>query len=326
MGFQFDIFEISSEAEFNSVAHEIFDFQFENNPVYRSFCDLINRHPSDISTLADIPFLPIQFFKTHKVLSTSNPSEIIFESSGTTGEMVSKHHVTNSSLYEKSFMKVFEYFYGQITDYTILALLPSYQERPNSSLIYMVNTLIDKSNNPKSGFLPYADLNKSASLIREADQGDKKVLCFAVPFALLDLLELHQFSLGNTILIETGGMKGRRKEMIRSELHKLIKKGLSLEDIHSEYGMTELLSQAYSKGNGVFETPPWMKILIRDPEDALSILNTGQSGGINIIDLGNYNSCSFIATQDLGRMVDSQFEVLGRFDNSDIRGCNLLVL
>ncbi|RNC87781.1 MAG: acyl transferase [Winogradskyella sp.] len=320
-----DIFNISSEAEFNRLALEVFRFQFENNPVYRSFCDLLYKHPADIKTVEDIPFLPIQFFKSHAVLSTKNSIEKTFTSSGTTGITTSKHHVTDLAIYVESFRKGFQHFYGNIEDYTILALLPSYLERDGSSLIYMVDHLIKSSNKPDSGF--YLDnLSQLAQNLNELDSQGQKTLLIGVSFALLDLVETFQFNLEQTIIMETGGMKGRRKELIRAELHAILKQGFGVEFIHSEYGMTELLSQAYSMGNGIFECPPWMKILIRDTEDALSIQNTNKTGGINVIDLANINSCSFIATQDLGKVHNNTFEILGRFDNSDIRGCNLMVL
>ncbi|MGB6268608.1 MAG: acyl transferase, partial [Olleya sp.] len=294
--------------------------------VYRSFCDLLYVNPSDVKTLNEIPFLPIQFFKTHQVISSKNNIESTFTSSGTTGQTTSKHHVTDLKIYEDSFKKGFNHFYGNIKNYTVLALLPNYLEREGSSLVYMVNQLIKDSNKPESGF--YLDnLKELKETLIQLDKKGEKVLLIGVSFALLDLIEIHSFSLNNTIIMETGGMKGRRKELIRVELHKLLKQGFGVNQIHSEYGMTELLSQAYSKGHGVFNCPPWMKILTRDTEDALTVFNTQKTGGINVIDLANINSCSFIATQDLGRVLpNNQFEIIGRFDNSDIRGCNLMVL
>ena len=321
-----DIFNISSKEAFNTIALKIFKFQFENNPVYRSFCDLLYKHPSEIHTTQDIPFLPIQFYKSHKVLSTSQPPKKIFTSSGTAGKVTSKHYVSDLDIYEQSFTKGFQKFYGKVEDYTILALLPSYLERDGSSLIYMVDHLIKKSNHPKSGFYlnNLEDLAKTLNILEE--QG-KKILLIGVSFALLDLVEQFQFKLKNTIVMETGGMKGRRKELIRTELHDILKIGFGVDHIHSEYGMTELLSQAYSLGHGVFECPPWMKVFTRDTEDALSLTLKGRSGGINVIDLANINSCAFIATQDLGKVTsDNSFEVIGRFDNSDIRGCNLMIM
>jgi hypothetical protein len=320
------IFNIKTQTEFEDLALQIFKFQFENNRVYRAFCDLLYKHPSDVKSVIDIPFLPIQFFKTRDVLSTSDPINTTFSSSGTTESTTSKHHVTDLNIYKKSFTKGFEKFYGNIEDYVILGLLPSYLEREGSSLIYMVDTMIKTSKHPESGFY-LNNISELKDTLSELDAEGKKILLIGVSFALLDLVETYNFNLKNTVIMETGGMKGRRKELIRSELHDILKKGFGTEQIHSEYGMTELLSQAYSKGNGIFQCPPWMKILTRDTEDALTIQKTGKTGGINIIDLANINSCAFIATQDLGRTYgNSTFEVIGRFDNSDIRGCNLMVL
>ncbi|HET8885360.1 MAG TPA: acyl transferase [Salinimicrobium sp.] len=321
-----EIFNISTFSEFEKTALEVFEFQFGNNPVYRKFCDLLNRNPQNVSSLETIPFIPIQFFKSDKIISSEEKAEIIFTSSGTTGNQTSKHYVTDLSIYEKSFRKGFESFYGNIEDYAVLALLPSYLEREGSSLIYMAEDFIKKSKNKHSGF----HLNNFSELknkLIELDSEGQKILLIGVSFALLDLAEMNEFQLKNTIIMETGGMKGRRKEMIRQELHSVLKTGFGVDKIHSEYGMTELLSQAYSKGDGIFECPPWMHVLIRDPEDALSFFPNKKTGGLNVIDLANINSCSFIATQDLGRKkTQNQFEILGRFDNSDIRGCNLLVL
>lgn len=321
------IFNIKTEAEFTSLALEVFRYQFENNLVYRSFCDLLYKHPSDVKSVEEIPFLPIQFFKSHTVLSDSkNTIKKIFSSSGTTGSITSKHNITDLSIYEKSFTKGFEDTYGAIEDYVILALLPSYLEREGSSLIYMVDSMIKQSQHPESGF--YLDnLTALSNTLNQLDNEGKKVLLIGVSFALLDLVESYTFNLHNTIIMETGGMKGRRKELIREELHLILKAGFGVPHIHSEYGMTELLSQAYSKGNGIFNCPNWMQVLTRDPEDALNIQTTNKTGGINVIDLANVNSCSFIATQDLGRIHrDNSFEIIGRFDTSDIRGCNLMVL
>ena len=320
------IFNISSDEEFKDLALKVFKFQFENNLIYRSFCDLLYKHPSDIKAIEDIPFLPIQFFKSHNVLSSKDSIKKTFTSSGTTGSVTSKHYVTDLSVYEESFQKGFQHFYNNIEDYVVLALLPSYLERDGSSLIYMVDDMIKSSKHTESGF--YLDnLDELASTLKVLEAKGQQTLLIGVSFALLDLVENYDFDLQHTIIMETGGMKGRRKEMIRTELHNTLKKGFGVTDIHSEYGMTELMSQAYSKGNGVFKCPPWLKILIRDTEDALSVTTNKTSGGINIIDLANINSCAFIATQDLGKVhVDNTFEVIGRFNNSDIRGCNLMVL
>lgn len=320
------IFNNLSEVNFEKKALNLFAFQAEHNPVYKKFLKYLNCDINSVKRLNQIPFLPIQFFKSHKILSSKRQIEKVFLSSGTTGSIQSKHYVINLKIYEESFRKGFEYFYGNLKEYTILALLPSYLEREGSSLIYMVNDLIEQSKKPKSGFYLY-NLEELANTLKELDQKNEKVLLIGVSFALLELAENYSFQLKNTIVMETGGMKGRRKELVREELHQILCKGFGVNKIHSEYGMTELLSQAYSKGYGVFECPPWMKILIRDTEDALTILPKGKSGGINIIDLANVNSCAFIATQDLGKShINETFEIIGRFDNSDIRGCNLLVL
>jgi phenylacetate-coenzyme A ligase PaaK-like adenylate-forming protein len=320
------IFNIQNKQEFKALSLAVFKHQFKNNKVYRSFCDLLFVHPSSISTIEEIPFLPIQFFKSRKVLSSLDEIQETFTSSGTTGDSTSKHLVTNINLYKESYLKGFAHFYGNIEEYTVLALLPNYLERQGSSLVFMVADLIEKSKKVESGF--YLDnIQELANKLLELNRNGQKILLIGVSFALLDLIEMQQFNLKNTIIMETGGMKGRRKELVREELHTILQNGFGVTEIHSEYGMTELLSQGYSKGNGVFETPPWMKILTRDTEDALSINASGKNGGINVIDLANYNSCSFIATQDLGKVYENEtFEIIGRFDNSDIRGCNLMVL
>ncbi|MBA6151595.1 long-chain-fatty-acid--protein ligase [Gelidibacter maritimus] len=320
------IFNIQTPAEFESACLKVFKFQFENNPVYRSFCDLLYIHYSDIKRIEDIPFLPIQFFKSHDVLSTTQAVEKVFTSSGTTGNVTSKHQVTDINFYEASFRSAFSHFYGAIENYVVLALLPSYLERQGSSLIYMVDDMIKQSGHAESGF--YLDNHSDLKdLLITLDSQGKKVLLIGVSFALLDLVESYQFQLKNTIIMETGGMKGRRKEMVRDALHDILKQGFGVQTIHSEYGMTELLSQAYSKGHGIFKCPNWMRVLTRDTEDPMAILSNYKTGGVNIIDLANYNSCSFIATQDLGKTLpDNAFEIIGRFDNSDIRGCNLMVL
>lgn len=323
---KFNIFNLHNSKEFEKIALEIFQFQANNNLVYKEFLTYLQTDIQSIKNIAEIPFLPIQFFKSHRVVSSEESEQRIFLSSGTTGNEQSKHYVADLSIYKESFTKGFEHFYGSIKDYTVLALLPSYLDREGSSLIYMVNDFIQKSKNEKSGFY-LNNLEELAKNLVNLDKNNEKVLLIGVSFALLDLVEKHKFELKNTIVMETGGMKGRRKELIREELHQILRDGFGVENIHSEYGMTELLSQAYSKGNGIFECPPWMKILTRDTEDALTVLPEGKTGGINIIDLANVNSCSFIATQDLGKTYpNGTFEVLGRFDNSDIRGCNLMVM
>lgn len=321
-----DIFSISSSKQFEKIALKVFRFQYDNNVVYREFCQYLNVEKHDVKSLQQIPFLPIQFFKSHEVLSSEEKIQETFTSSGTTGMTTSRHLVTDITLYEESYRKAFSEFYGNIENYAVLALLPSYLDREGSSLIYMVDDLIKLSNHPESGFY----LNNYDELIEkliELDSSGENIILIGVTYALLDLIEKQNFQLKNTIIMETGGMKGRRKEMIREELHDLLCKGFGVDAIHSEYGMTELLSQAYSLGHGVFECPNWMQILIRDTEDALSYIENEKTGGINVIDLANINSCSFIATQDLGKKKpNNSFEVLGRFDNSDIRGCNLMVL
>ncbi|MGB5497463.1 MAG: acyl transferase [Maribacter sp.] len=320
------IFEISTQQEFESIALDIFRFQIDKNPIYGAFCDYLGRTKNNITSFEEIPFLPIAFFKSKKVVSSKKLEQAIFSSSGTTGHITSKHYVTDIALYEKSYLKGFELFYGDVSDYCVLAILPSYLERKGSSLIYMVDDLIKKSNNKDSGFY-LDDIDVLVDKLIRLDCQGEKVLLIGVSFALLDLVEKHRLNLNNTIVMETGGMKGRRKELIREALHDILKKGFGTKSIHSEYGMTELLSQAYSLGNGIFKSPPWMKILIRDTEDPLSLQEIGKTGGVNVIDLANINSCSFIATQDLGKKYnDERFEILGRFDNSDIRGCNLMVL
>lgn len=323
--FKNSIFTIKSELDFESLALEVFQYQSEHCRVYKQFLKALKINPSTIKQIKDIPFLPIDFFKRFEIKTGTSQHQEVFLSSGTSGMTQSKHFVTDVSVYESSYITCFENFYGSIDDYTILALLPSYLEREGSSLIYMVDDLMNKTNNKNSGFY-LDDLDNLAEKLGELDAQGEKIILIGVTYALLDFVEIHRFQLKNTIVMETGGMKGKRREMIREELHEILYKGFGVSEIHSEYGMTELLSQAYSRRQGIFETPPWMKILIRDTEDAFSYVPNQKSGGINIIDLANFNSCSFIATQDLGKKYpDGTFEVLGRFDNSDIRGCNLLV-
>ena len=322
---QESIFNIKSEAQFKEVAIAVFKHQFKNNKVYRSFCDLINKHPSDIREVEHIPFLPIQFFKSREVLSSTDKIDETFTSSGTTGSVTSKHFVTDINLYKESYLKGFAHFYGNIEEYVVLALLPNYLERNGSSLVFMVDDLIAKSKNSESGFY-LNNLDELAEKLTNLDKNGQKILLIGVSFALLDLIEKHQFNLKNTIVMETGGMKGKRKEMTKKELHKALQEKFNVTNIHSEYGMTELLSQAYAIEGGLFKTPNWMKILIRDTYDPFSYLPPEKSGGINVIDLANVNSCSFIETKDIGKLHENNmFEVLGRFDNSDIRGCNLLI-
>ena len=320
------LFNIDSDTEFITKALSVFRYQAENNAIFRQFLNHLNCNPKKITKIKDIPFLPIQFFKSHEVLCDNSSVQKTFLSSGTSGIQQSKHLVADISLYEKSYLKGFSHFYGDISDYTVLALLPAYLEREGSSLTYMVADLIKKSNKPHSGFY-LNNLTELADTLNTLDSRGEKILLIGVSFALLDLIESFSFNLRNAIIMETGGMKGRRKELVRNELHQQLSKGFGVEKIHSEYGMTELLSQAYSRGNGHFYSPPWMKIMIRDAEDALSLGDYGETGGINVIDLANVNSCAFIATQDLGKThINGSFEILGRFDNSDIRGCNLMVI
>ena len=321
-----DLFTISSHKQFEKMALKVFRYQYENNLVYQQFCDFLKVEKHSVKSLAHIPFLPIQFFKSHEVVSNHDVIQETFTSSGTTGMITSRHLVTDVSLYEQSYRLAFSEFYGNIEDYVVLALLPSYLERSGSSLIYMVQDLIALSNNENSGFYLH-NYDALIAKLTALDHAGQNVLLIGVTYALLDLVEQHNFHLKNTIIMETGGMKGKRKEMIREELHAVLCEGFGVSSIHSEYGMTELLSQAYSLGNGVFECPSWMQVLIRDTEDALAYVADGKTGGVNVIDLANLNSCSFIATQDLGKkQPNNSFEILGRFDHSDIRGCNLMVI
>ncbi len=315
----------SSVHSFNDLCVELFQFQYDNNKTYRAYCDLINVKPEKINEFTKIPFLPISAFKSHEMKCGSFKAEATFTSSGTGGQ-TSRHLVKNLNLYEKSFQLGFEHFYNEIEEYCVLGLLPSYLEREGSSLIYMVNDFIKKSSHPKSGFF----LNNQVDLyivLKELVKKNTKVLLIGVSFALLDFADRYQIEASeNLIVMETGGMKGRRKELIREELHVTLCTSFGVKHIHSEYGMTELLSQAYSKGNGVFETPPWMKVLIREQDDPFKMVKPRQAGAINIIDLANSSSCAFLRTDDLGIDVsDSQFKVLGRLDVSDLRGCNLMV-
>lgn len=320
------IFEVKDDSGFASLSIEIFNYQYGNNPVYRSFVDYLGKHPGRISKISDIPFMPVEFFRDHTVITGEIRVEMIFESSGTAGMITAKHFITDLKLYEESFLKGFRLFYGDPGKYIIGALLPSYAERAGSSLVYMADRLIKETNHKLSGFYR-EDISDFIRKARNWRNRGRKAMIIGVSFALLDLAEQNGPDLSGFIVMETGGMKGRRKEITREELHSVLKEKLKIRSIHSEYGMTELLSQAYSKGNGKFNCPPWMKILVRDPQDPLTIFREpGKTGGINVIDLANINSCSFIATSDLGRISeDGSFEVLGRFDNSDIRGCNLMV-
>lgn len=316
------IFNCTNDATFEKLALEIFDFQMENNPIYSAYAAIILKGEDPIN-IYEIPFLPIKFFKTEQIICQGQAIEEIFLSSGTTGEQ-SKHLVSNIELYKSSFQKAFQLFYGDITDYCILALLPSHKEREGSSLIYMVDDLIKKSKHPQSNYY-LNNYKELATTLKELESKKQKTILFGVTYALLDLAEEFPQKLEHIIIMETGGMKGQRKELLKEEIHSILKHSFAAENIHSEYGMTELLSQGYSQGNNIFKTPPWMKILTRDVNDPLTIISN-KTGGINVIDLANIFSCPFIATQDLGRTFDDgSFSVLGRFNNADIRGCNLLV-
>lgn len=324
--FKHQIFNPESAQHFNENAIALFRYQYQNNVVYKQFIDALGISVQQIYHESQIPFLPVQFFKSHRIVTGDFLPEAIFESSGTTSTINSKHFVADVSLYEKSFSSGLELFYGKMSDYAVFALLPSYLERKNSSLVYMVEKMLLHSNRQLGGFF----LNELEALQRQlldAKQKGLKIMLIGVTFALLDMAEKYPLQLPDAIIIETGGMKGRRKEIIRSELHQKLCQGFGVSKIHSEYGMTELLSQAWSKGEGRFFTPPWMKVLIADANDPLAFLPEGRTGGINIIDLANIHSCAFIATQDLGRKYeDGSFEVQGRFDYSDIRGCSLLTV
>lgn len=317
------IFDIKSEEDFKKICFEIFKYQVDYNPIYSAYCEIILKGKNP-NKLTEIPFLPISFFKEEQIICQGQKIEEIFLSSGTSGNQ-SKHLVSDLSIYKKSFRKAFELFYGDIKDYCILSLLPNYREREGSSLIYMVDNLINNSQYPESGFY-LNDYQKLSQTLSKLEKEKKKTILFGVSYALLDLAEQFPQKLSNTIIIETGGTKGNRKEILKEELHESLKSCFKTKTIHSEYGMTELLSQSYSKGNGIFKSPPWKKVLIRDINDPLSFVDNNITGGINIIDLGNIYSCPFIATQDLGKKYnDDSFSIIGRYDNSDVRGCNLLV-
>jgi len=320
------IFRVKSDNSFLKKALEVFRFQSEGNPVYKEFIEKLRIDRSDVRTLEAIPFLPVEFFKTRKVITGSRSPEKIFESSGTTGSTISRHYVTDTGIYDRSLLATFNIFYGDPAEYMIAAMLPSYLERENSSLIYMVEQLIRLSRDSRSGFFGN-NPRDLLSVIASGKADGKKILLIGVSYALLDLAENFSPDLSGVIVMETGGMKGRRKEITREELHSALKKGFNVEKIHSEYGMTELLSQAYSSGEGIFRCPPWMKIIIRDPQDPFAMISgPGRTGGINIIDLANINSCCFIETSDLGSVFsDGSFEISGRFDDSEIRGCNLMI-
>jgi phenylacetate-coenzyme A ligase PaaK-like adenylate-forming protein len=322
---QQQIFSIQSEEQFIETTLQIFRYQAQQCAVYKYFIDGLNIKPEAVNQVADIPFLPIEFFKNHDVISSAGAAEVTFTSSGTTGMVTSSHLVTDVSWYQESFRKAFALFYGDINQYCVLALLPAYLERAGSSLVYMADDLIKQSAHPDSGFYLYNHDDLLKQLIKQQQMGTPTLL-IGVTFALLDFVERYPINFPELVVMETGGMKGRRKEMIREELHSILCSGFGVNAIHSEYGMTELLSQAYSHGQVIFNCPPWMRVQTRDTNDPMANIGYGRTGGINVIDLANINSCSFISTQDLGKVYpDNSFEILGRFDNSDIRGCNLLI-
>jgi phenylacetate-coenzyme A ligase PaaK-like adenylate-forming protein len=315
-----------SDITFNATALAVFKYQYEYNTVYKTFVDLLKINPSSVNTIEKIPFLPISFFKNFEIKTGEWQTKTIFSSSGTTGQITSQHFVRDLELYEKIAEQGFAHFYKEIKNYSVLALLPAYLERKGSSLVYMANHFIELSKQPNSGFYLY-NYKELINTIKENQQEGISTLLLGVSFALWDLAEQFPMDLSDIIIMETGGMKGRRKEVTRSELHQIFNTSFQTKNIHSEYGMTELLSQGYSKGNGIFETSPTMKVLTREITDALTLQKVGKVGGINIIDLANLDSCSFLATDDLGRIYENNtFEILGRFDNSDIRGCNLMVV
>lgn len=312
---------------FESLALTLYKYQAAHNKVYNQYLNSLGIDWGKAKSLEEITFLPIEFFKTHKVITGKDHCEKVFHSSGTTGTTKSKHYVKSLDLYRRSFTMGFEYEYGKLNEYIVLAVLPNYQDNPNSSLIYMVDEMIRLSEDPASGYYLYHD-DKLCETINRCSKQEKKMLVFGVSYALLDLSDLGigEFDVQNLLVMETGGMKGRRDEIVRDELHDIIIKGFGVEQVHSEYGMTELLSQSYSNGNGLFNSPPWKKILIREVNDPMNYVKIGDTGGLNIIDLANVHSCAFISTNDLGKLYnDGTFEVLGRFDKSALRGCNLLV-
>jgi len=319
--FKLKVFSITSQSDFNELAIEIFRFQYENNPTYRTFVDGVCRNRDSINHYTQIPCLPVEFFKTHEITSVKGIPELVFHSSGTTGQSRSTHKVYSLELYRQSILKSFSQFYGDPSEIIILALVPDYKTHNDSSLAYMLDYLISLSSYPESGF--YMGKEKELLKILQTKPESKKII-IGITYALLDFASHYSLPLQNTILIETGGMKGQRKEITRAEVHKLLSESFSCP-VHSEYSMAELMSQAYLCGSATFSSPPWMKILIREVNEPLSLCPSGRTGGINIIDLASFHTCSFISTKDLGVLhTDNSFEVLGRFDYSDTRGCNLL--
>jgi hypothetical protein len=310
------------------MALAVFSHQYANNDLYRLFVNTLRIDRATVNSVASIPFLPVSFFKSHEVLTDKFVPELVFESSGTTSTGNSRHLVRSAAVYRESFLKAFEIFYGPITDWCIIGLLPSYLERKNSSLVAMVHDLIKESHHECSGFYLY-EYDRLAEVLKKNEDRSQKTLLIGVTFALLDFAEAFNYPLKHTIVMETGGMKGRRKEITRPEVHEILKSSWQLPSVHAEYGMTELLSQAYSSGNGIFTTPPWMKVLLRDEDDPLTIKFPHPSktvnGLVNVIDLANIHSCSFISVDDIGKLhPDGSFEIMGRMDSSDVRGCSLL--
>ncbi|REC49762.1 acyl transferase [Chryseobacterium pennipullorum] len=323
-----NIFNIQTEQDFLEASLKTFRYQYDHVEIYRKFVDFLNINPDEVNSLVNIPFLPIEMFKNHQILDKNVSTDLFFQSSGTTKMNLSKHYIADAYLYKNSIYKSFEQFIGKPEDFIFLGLLPSYLEKQNSSLIYMVDFLMKKSDQPENGYFLY-NHKELFELLQQLK--DKKVILFGVSFALLDFLDtvktlnLSVYRSQNLTVIETGGMKGRKEEMTKDELLKILQDGFNTQKIYSEYSMTELLSQAYSLGNNEYECPPWMRVMIRNAEDPLAYEKEGRTGAINIIDLANTHSCSFIATQDLGKITGRKFQVLGRIDHSDIRGCSLLV-
>lgn len=313
------------EQEMEGTALDLFRFQYRENPLYRAYVDALHIKPGAVHSVLQIPFLPIQFFKSHTVTCGSFVPELVFESSGTTQTVNSRHQVKEAGIYEQSFLTAFEQFYGPVTDYVVVGLLPSYLERRHSSLVYMVQDMVKRSGQEASGFYLY-EHDKLYDQLQVLESRGQKTLLIGVTFGLLDFAERYSLQLEHTIVMETGGMKGRREEWTRQEVHAYLQERLGTKNIHAEYGMTELLSQAYSSGKGLFSCPPWMKVLVRDENDPFQLSVANTAGVINVIDLANIYSCAFIATEDIGRLhAEGTFEVLGRLDNSALRGCSLMV-
>ena len=321
----FSFFQIHSQELFEKAALAVFRFQYDHNPVYQQYCQCLGVEKDSVHTLEEVPFLPISFFKTHEVKTTLFTPSLVFRSSGTTGMQTSRHLIKDSALYRQSLVQCFQHFYGKPSDYTFLALLPNYLEQKQSSLIYMMETLMQESGSPLNGYYLYNHEDLYNTLMELRGQ-QRKTILWGVTFALLDFAEKYRIDFPQLVVFETGGMKGRRKEMVKEELYDTLRKAFGVSDIHSEYGMCELLSQAYSRGGNLFTTPPWMQIRLRSEKDPLDGSDTVSTGVINIIDLANIYSCSFIATEDLGRRHPQGIEILGRLDHAQIRGCNLLVV